>query len=207
MPQYLAVYITLGLKMNRLWLRAARKLQFRDPQSFLLYLRRVEVEIALSDSSSRVKSLRTNQLKEAREQREAALFCEGMSQRIGRAVYFASHEDQDFDFVASWAIGDSQHLAPVQLKEVVPASLNPSATIGSVIHSLEKYTDSSDLIVAIHLNQAGRFEPEALRLHHLKLASVWVFAAATADQSLWNLWGNFTEDGPYGTQFSYPAQA
>jgi hypothetical protein len=193
--------------MNRPWLRAAQKLRFRDPHSFLVNLRRLEVEIALSDTPSRIKSLRTNGLKEAREQREAALFCYGMSQRIGQAVYFASHEDQDFDFVASWAIADSQHLAPVQLKEVVPMSLNPSATLDSVIHSLEKYTDSSDLTVVIHLNQASRFEPEALRLQHLKLASVWVFAAATADQSLWNLWGNFTEDGPYGTQFSYPAEA
>ena len=207
MLQHLAVQITLGLKMNRPWLRVAGKLQFRDPRSFLVNLRRLEVEIALSDTPSRIKSLRTNGLKEAREQREAALFCVGMSQRIGQAVYFASHEDQDFDFVASWAIGNSQYLTPVQLKEVVPASLNPSATIDSVIQSLEKYADSSDLTVAIHLNQAGQFELEALKLQHLQLASVWVFAAVTADQSLWNLWGNFTEDGPYRTQFSYPAEA
>lgn len=188
-------------------LRAAQKLQFRDPHSFLVKLRKLEVEIALSDTPSRIKSLRTNGLKEARERREAALFCKGMSERLGQTVYFASHEDQDFDFVALWAIGDSQHFAPVQLKEVVPTALNSSATLESVIGGLEKYTDSSDLTVAIHLNQAGRFDPDALRLQHLKVASVWVFAAATADQSLWNLWGNFTEDGPYGNQFSYPAVA
>lgn len=207
MSQYLAAHITLGLKMNRPWLRAAGNLQFCDPHSYLVYLRELEVKIALSDTPSRIKSLRTNGLKEAREQRQAALFCEGMSQRIGQAVYFASHEDQDFDFVASWAIGNSPHFIPVQLKEVVPASLNPSATIDSVIHSLEKYTDSSDLTVAIHLNQVGRFEPEALKLQHLKLASVWVFGAVTADQSLWSLWGDFTKDDPSFTQFSYPTEA
>ena len=193
--------------MNATRLRAAQKLQFREPHSFLLDLRRLEVEVALSDTPSRIKSLRTNGLKEAREQREAALFCEGMSQRIGETVYFASHEDQDFDFVALWASGDRQYLAPVQLKEVVPTSLNPSASLESVVHSLDKYTDSSDLTVAIHLNQPGRFEPEALRLQHLKIAAVWVFAAANADQSLWNLWGNFAENGPYGTQFFYPTEA
>lgn len=196
-----------GLRMNRPWLRAAQKLQFRDPHSFLVNLRKLEVEIALTDTPSRIKLLRTNGLKEARERREAALFCKGMSERLGQTVYFASHEDQDFDFVASWAIGGGQHFAPVQLKEVVPTALNSSATLESVIGGLEKYTDSSNLTVAIHLNQAGRFDPDAVRLQHLKVASVWIFAAATADQSLWNLWGNFTEDGPYGNQFAYPAQA
>lgn len=195
-----------GLRMNRPWLRAAQKLQFRDPHSFLVNLRKLEIEIALSDIPSRIKSLRTNGLKEARERREAALFCKGMSERLGQTVYFASHEDQDFDFVASWDIGDTRHFAPVQLKEVVPTALNSKATLESVIAGLEKYTDSSDLTVAIHLNQIGRFDPDVVRLRHFKLASVWVFAAATADQSLWNLWGNFTEDGPYGNQFAYPAE-
>lgn len=193
--------------MDRPWLRTVRKLQFKDPRNFLVNLRRLEIEVALSDTPSRIKSLRTNGLKVLREQREAALFCVGMSQRIGQTVYFACHEDQDFDFVASWVIGDSQHFARVQLKEVVSKSLNPSATVESVIQGLEKYTDSSDLTVAIHLNQPGRFEPIALRVQHLKVASVWVFAAATDDQSLWNLWGNFIEDNPYGIQFAYPTEA
>ena len=93
------------------------------------------------------------------------------------------------------------------MKEVVPTSLNKSATLESVIQGLKKYTDSSDLTVAIHLNQVGRFEPDVLRLQHLNVASVWVFAATTVDQSLWSLWGNFREDDPYGTQFSYPTEA
>lgn len=190
--------------MKRPWLRVVQKLQFRDPHAFLLELRKLEAKIALSDTPSRIKSLRTNGLKEARERREAALFCKGMSERLGQTVYFASHEDQDFDFVASWVIGDSQHFAPVQLKEVVPTALNTSATLASVICGLEKYTDSLDLTVAIHLNQVGWFDPDALRLQHLKVASVWVFAAVAADQSLWNLWGNFTEDDPDCNQFSYP---
>lgn len=197
----------LHLTMNSTWLRTFQKLQFRDPHSFLVNLRKFEVEVALSDTPSRIKSLRTNGLKEAREQREAALFCLGMSQWMGQPVYFASHEDQDFDFVASWFIGDSQHFAPVQLKEVVPTALNANATLESVIQKLDKYSDSSDLTVAIHLNQLGRFEPEALRLHQLNVGSVFVFAAVTADQSLWSLWGDFTKNHPYGVQFTYPAKA
>ena len=193
--------------MNRPLLRTLQNIRFVDPRSFLVNLRKLEVEVAQSDMPSQTKSLRTNPLKETRERREAALFCVGMSQRIGRTVYFASHEDQDFDFVAKWVDAEGQHFARVQLKEVVPTSLNKSATLESVIQGLKKYTDSSDLTVAIHLNQVGRFEPDVLRLQHLNVASVWVFAATTVDQSLWSLWGNFREDDPYGTQFSYPTEA
>ena len=77
-------------------------------------------------------NLRTNQFKQAREHRQAALFCEGMGARIGHTVYFAAHEDQDYDFVASWVVGDQQHLAPVQLKEVVPTNLNERAELSSI---------------------------------------------------------------------------
>ena len=192
--------------MNRQWLRTARNLQYRDPHSFLVNLRKLEVELALSNSPSRISSLRTNELKKAREQREAALFCKGMSERIGQTVFFASHEDQDFDFIAFWVVEGQLHYAPVQLKEVVPTTLNSNATLESVIDGLEKYTDSSNLTVAMHLNQAVRFNPDAVRLRQLEFASVWVFFAVTANQSLWNLCGNFTEDDPYGNQFSYPAE-
>lgn len=193
--------------MDRPWLRAAQKLKYKDPRPFLINLRKIELELAESATPDKVKNLRTNGLKQAREQRQAALFCEGMSHRIGQTVYFAAHEDQDFDFVASWVVGGEQHMAQVQLKEVVPKSLNADAELTSLIHGLAKYTNSSGLTVAIHLNQSGRFEPNHLNLQHLNVASVWVFAAAVPDQSLWNLWGNFTEENPFGTQYAYPTEA
>ncbi|MEO7954335.1 MAG: hypothetical protein ABIR35_09645 [Polaromonas sp.] len=193
--------------MDRPWLRATQKLQFKDPTKYLFRLREIEIQLAKSETPTRIKSLRTNRLKVAREQRQAAIFCHGMSMKIGQTVYFASHEDQDFDFVASWVVDDKQHFAAVQLKEVVPQTLNPQACIESILIGLEKYTDSSSLTVAVHLNQGGRFDPKLLRLQHLKVASLWVFAAAAPDQSLWNLWGNFTEDDPYGIQFAYPTEA
>ena len=191
--------------MDRPWLRAAQKLTFIAPRPFLSNLRKLEIELAQSTTPDKVKNLRTNGLKQAREQRQAALFCEGMSQRIGQTVYFAAHEDQDFDFVASWAVGDAQHIAPVQLKEVVPKSLNADAELASVVQGIaKKYTRSSELTVAIHLNQFGRFEPNRLNLQDLRVAAVWIFAAAAPDQLLWNLWGNFTEEKPFCTQYAYP---
>jgi len=193
--------------MDRPWFRAAQKLKFHDPARFLADLRKIEVEVACSQTPERIRNLRTNGLKEAREQRQAALFCHGMGQRIGQTVFFAANEDQDYDFVASWVVEDKQHMAPVQLKEVVPPSLNPSASIDSIVAGLEKYSDSAGLTVAVHLNQAGRFESSSLQLQHLRVASFWIFAAASPDQSQWILWGNFTEPDAYGTRFIYPAEA
>jgi len=193
--------------MDRSALRVFSQLQYIDPKSFLVELRQLEIEVALSKLDDRTRALRPNSLKQTREQRQAAVFCVGMSQRIGHPVYFAAHENQDFDFVAKWIIDDQYHFATVQLKEIVPKALNAQADINLIIESLDKYTDSAELTIAIHLNQSGRFEPKDLDLRHLNVSSVWVFAGTTLDQSRWNLWGNFTEENPYGTQFEYPTEA
>jgi len=190
--------------MNHLWLRTAEKLTFVDPTPYLIQLRRVEIEVALSDTPPKIKALRTNSLKAVREQREAALFCHGMGERLGRKVYFSAQEDQDHDFIASWIDGEERHFAAVQLKEVVPLKTNPQASIEAIVAGLAKYTDSDRLSVAIHLNQEGRFEPALLQVPKLRIGSLWVFGCVAPDQSHWNLWGNFTESEPYGTQFSYP---
>ena len=127
-----------------------------------------------------------------------------MGQRIGRPVYLARGESQDYDFVASWVVGDKQHLAPVQLKEVVPQELNPNASLEATIAALSKYVDSEELTVAIHLNRQIRFEPSTVSVPSLNIAALWVFASLTPEQSQWGLWGNFLEQ-PAGTRFEYPA--
>lgn len=190
--------------MDRLWLRSVEKLNFVDPAPFLVRLRHLEIEVALSDADPKVKALRTNSLKVSREQREAALFCHGMGERIGTKVWFAHKEDQDHDFVASWITHEERHFAAVQLKEVVPIETNPKASIQDLVQSLGKYPNSKGLTVAIHLNQAGRFEPNLLKIPKLNIGSLWVFGSAELNQSRWLLWGNFTENDPYGTQFFYP---
>lgn len=79
--------------MDRILLRAAEKLTYVDPAIYLMRLRRLEIEIAASDTPPKVTALRTNDLKAAREQRQAALFCLGMGQRLGQKVSFAARED------------------------------------------------------------------------------------------------------------------
>ncbi len=189
--------------MTQSRIRALRQLEYRDPKPFLVRLRELEPQVATSKLPTKVKNFRTNSLKWSRELREGALFCYGMSQRIGQTVFLSPSEAQDYDFVASWVVGDTQHLAPVQLKEVVPQVLNPSASVQTIVDALAKYTDSGDLTIAIHLNQETHFDPSTFIVPPLKIAALWVFGAISPDQMEWGLWGNFLET-PIGTRFEYP---
>jgi len=183
--------------------REFQHLEFRDPRPFLVRLREIEPRVTNSDLPAKVKNLRTNSLKWSRELREAALFCYGMAQRIGRTVDLAPSEAQDYDFVARWIVDDTQHFATVQLKEVVPHALNPSASVQGTVNALSKYVDSKDLAVAIHLNQRGNFDLAKLVIPPLKIAELWIFRAISANQAQWGLWGNFLET-PEDTRFEYP---
>src|SRR5436190_1384209 len=122
--------------MNRIWLNTAKDLEFRDPKPFLKRLRKLQRKVSRSNLPSAVKDLRTNDLKEWREAREAALFCVGIGQRMGHTVFLAKSESHDYDFVACWVRDDTRHFAPVQLKEVVPTELNSAASIQKIIEAL-----------------------------------------------------------------------
>ena len=190
--------------MSRERVRAFQPLEFGDPRAFLVQLREIDARVANSDLPRKLKALRTNSLKWSKELREAALFCYGMAQRIGQPVYLSPSEAQDYDFVASWVIDDTQHFSPVQLKEVVPPALNAVASVQAAVDALsKKYVDSDDLTVAIHLNQRIRFDPAKLVIPSLKIAALWIFGAISQDQEKWVLWGNFLET-PEGTRFEYP---
>lgn len=189
--------------MDRIWLRSSQLIEFHDPANLLAHMRKVEFDLATTNTPKTIKNLRTNTLKEYRELREAALFCYGMSNRIGQTIYVGRGESQDYDFVASWFVDDEQHLAPVQLKEVVPVALNPMASLQATVNALAKYVDSEDLTVAIHLNQQARFDPSKLSVPPLCIAALWVFASVSPDQSLWGLWGNLLETRE-GSSFEYP---
>jgi len=189
--------------MDRAALNEAKKLDYRDPVVVLRELRSIELSIAGADIAPEVRHLRTNKLKKVREYRHAALFCHGMSCRIEQPVYFAPVEASDYDFIATWQSDEYQHFAPVQLKELVPASLNPNSTVQEFINGLSKYS-SGNLTVAVFLNRESRFRPGSIRLPALDIAALWFIFAAAPDQSKWQLIGNFMEE-PSATTFSYPA--
>ncbi|MGT2505600.1 hypothetical protein [Cupriavidus basilensis] len=124
-------------------------------------------------------------------------------EQVRTPLAFDLEREQDYDFVASWLEGDTLHLAPVQIKEVVPANLNPKASVQATDDALTKYVDSEDLVVAIHLNRQTTFDPAQLVVPDLNIAELWIFGALAPDQSIWGLWGNLMKT-PTGTRYSYP---
>jgi hypothetical protein len=173
-------------------LRELSKLEYGNPSGFLEALAPLDRAASWSDIPDRTKNLRTNKLKSERERRDAAIFCVGMSKAIGVPVHFALTESQDYDFVTTWKVDETQHFAAVQLKELVSTDLNPTSSLNSIFESLARYSDSDDLTVAIKLNRVGRFEPsEIVCPTNLSVGGVWLYGAVAEDQSKWALWGDF----------------
>ena len=98
--------MALVLAMSNIELNVLKNLDFKEPRSFLLILRCLEEVVSQTDTPKNIKNLRVNGLKQARETRDAALFCYGMSKVIGDTVYFSMCEAQDYDFVAKWRSGE-----------------------------------------------------------------------------------------------------
>jgi len=183
--------------------RAFSQLQYVEPRSVLVELRRIERSLN-ADVPPAVRHLRTNKLKPLRELREACLFCYGWEQIDGQSLGVARAESQDYDAVASWASDQHRYFAPIQLKEVVPEQLNSTTSVQSVINGLQKYVDSENLTVVIHLNRVIKgFDPTTLVIPPLSIAALWIFGAISADQSRWAIWGNFLETLRFG-EFTYP---
>jgi hypothetical protein len=134
-----------------------------------------------------------------------------MGEVLRRPVLIAPVEAEDFDFVASWIDDEAtQHICRSQLKEVAPPHRNRDASLEEVIGGLTRYADTSDLTVAIKFNRVERFEPADVKiLDGLSLGALWIFAALTADQSKFALWGDFAHpDGEVvGHVFDYPTEA
>lgn len=190
--------------MQGIRLRQVRKRDYRDPVSFLKRLRRIELILLSMKIDPRIRALRTNKLKEFREARLGALFCQGISERTGRKIFFSKAEFEDADFVATWVKGDTQVFAPVQIKELVPEQWNPNDTLEKLIRELSTYSGKKDLTVLIHLNRQTHFDPSSIVLpKQLPIAALWVLACLNPAQSEWGIWGDFLEQAE-GTKFAYP---
>lgn len=187
--------------MDRAWLNEAKKLLYRDPEVALRELREIELAIGL-DVPPRIRHLRTNELKSAREYRQAALFSLGMSRNLGVPVRFCPVEASDYDFIATWEERSTRHFAPIQLKELVPESLNSSSTIQAIIDGLTKYSSNS-LTVGIFLNRQGTFDHRELRIPTLRIGALWFVFTTTQDQSQWILYGDILGKA-HATTFEYP---
>ena len=190
--------------MTSIRARVFSTLSYYDPREVLVDLRRQAPEIARrTDLADAVKQMRTRDLKPLRELRDACLFCYGWNQINGLSVRVAQVEGQDYDAVASYPTNEGHHFAPLQIKEVVPASLNQQSSVQGIVDQLTKYSNSEDLTVVIRLNRDTPFTPANLVVPTLKIAALWVFGALNTEQSRWAIWGNFLETAQCG-EFSYP---
>lgn len=179
-------------------------LEYRSARDYLVNVAPLRAALAASDTDERIASLRTNKLKQVRELWEACLFAHGVGSCVlGTEVYIALVENQDYDCVAQYIIGDTQHYVPIQMKELVPEHVDPGGSLQAAIDKLQKYTDSGDLVVAFHLNRQFQFELDKLSLPKLNIAELWLFGSISPDTSELMLWGNLLKD-PASYQYRYP---
>ena len=179
-------------------------LPFADPAEDLRRLRKVEIEVAASIADVRIRSLRTHGLASERSRRDAALFSHGMSTKLGMKVLYSSVENDDFDFITATETPEGWVFTPVQLKELVPADNNETVSLERLFGGLRKYVDSLDLVVALYVNRRMRLEFSQIPQPQLPVAEVWLFGAASEDQSTWLLYGDVMRQ-PSFHSYAYPA--
>ena len=163
----------MSRSVPREWL----KFRYLDAKRILVGLRNVEQTLPLHQLRPEAAALRTHELRKFGQGRQAALFCYGIGQVLGVPVSFAQVEAQDYDIVARYIANDEAHYVPVQLKEWVPETIQNARTLQAEIDKLSKYVDSTDLVVAFHLNRDGRVRINELVLPVGKIAELWFFGA------------------------------
>ena len=115
----------------------------------------------------------------------------------------AWHEASEYDFVVSWAIGSERHFCPVQLKELVPADLNPGATVDAIVGELQRYAPSQRTALAIRINRRGRFALGPVDRSKVPFRELWFFGSADPNASRWSLFGDALTR-PHYYEFTYP---
>lgn len=151
-------------KVDKIAWRKWRKLDWRHPQLDLYALGVLQGNLEKQGFHPTTDTLRQRDLKQSLEQKQAALFSYFIGHSVLRSpIKYALCEDEDFDCVLRW-IGDGEkRCAPVQLKEIVPPHVNPTATIDGELAKLNKYSTSGNTIVAVHVNQQGLIEYSAIK--------------------------------------------
>ncbi len=189
---------------SKITLRKWQKLHWHDPLTDLVNLGKLQAQLEGSGVRPTVEDLRERDLRPYLEWRQAALFCYFVGDAVLKTpVAYSLIEDEDYDCVVQWVADGTHHFAPVQLKEVVPKTLNAKAELNVEMEKLGKYVTSSNTVVAIHLNQSGRLEFDSIVAPTTSCAEVWIYGSLTASQSQWFLYGNLLKE-PRGYEIAYP---
>jgi hypothetical protein len=169
---------------------------FHDPKKILIQLRPFQAAVGASDLPATVKTLRKQSFKKYREAWHAAIFAYGYALVRGHSdLRFAPADEEysDFDAMLSWSAEGTQWLAKLQLKEFVPADLNPKLTIEAMLSDIQKkYPKSPDLIVAIYLNRVGRLP--SITIPKLGIGELWFFGWSKPNQEQLTVWGDLMRE-------------
>ena len=183
-------------------------LSYHDPHQILRGMREIAIAVSRTATPEPVRNLRTNPLKPFREGRQAALFCFGMSQRLGTRVRFAlqPREDHESDVIGLIEENGTATFLPIQLKELPPEHLNPSMALQDLLDRIgSRYVGTADLIVAVHVNRTVRIVVSELILPR-NVAEIWLFGAEDETQQKWFLIGNLLSDAAEWDQFEHPGR-
>ncbi|HME69885.1 MAG TPA: hypothetical protein VKM54_08455 [Myxococcota bacterium] len=178
------------------------KLPLYDPERVLRSLKNIPVRFIPGGRHPQWAGLRTNSLKEVRQALDATIFTFGMSQALGINARLILHEAEDFDFLVSWVDGEWSNTCPVQLKELVPDHLNPTADLNQLFAELARYPRPTDTNAAIKLNRAGKFDPNVLQIPDLPFKELWFLGSSSPDRTEWFLYRALNE--PRIFEFRFP---
>ncbi len=179
-----------------------RTLHYHDPAHVLRRLRASEHELATVQMDDKVRWLRTTELNQYREWRDAALFTYGMGLAMGVPMGYATEATGDYDFVAGWVEGDTAHFCPVQLKELVPEDLNRGATLYGLLLKLRKYPGPTKTVLAVRLNRRGQINLDR-DWPPVPFAQLWFFWASAPGAARWSIYGDALGT-PGQWAFDYP---
>lgn len=182
------------------------KLKYHDPAHVLAGLREIAIALGRTATPNAIKNLRTNTLKPYREGRQAALFCFGISQRLGRTVKFALQEQQDHeaDAIGLIELDGKALFLPIQLKEVPPTALNSSVALQDILTKIgQHYGGTHDMIVAVHVNRNTRIVISELAIPK-NIAELWLYGATDESQNKWFLIGDLVSDPGRASEFTHP---
>lgn len=154
----------------------------------------------------RVRRLRTNELKDIREGRDAAIFSYGLGKVVlDSDVLIAKSEKSDYDFVVCWSRKEGDYFYPVQLKELPPDDLNPQIVLEDIYKKVSTYNGPTTISVAIKVNRRMTLnyrpwdEEKKPNINEL-----WLFGCTSQDQSEWFIYGNVLKQDPRFLTFKYP---
>jgi len=186
---------------------AWKKLRFMNPGRFLLGIEVPVQELGGISIYDAAKRFNNRQARPIEEDRRCAILCHGISVASGRKVLFSSFEASDYDYVLAAEHEGHAHYIPLQMKQLVPESKNPTTSLQAEIDKLKKYATSSDLVVAIHINRRVSVDLDKIDVSNLTIHELWLFGPIASPSGPWCIIGDIKKSNWHAHEFALPLHA